>query len=138
MSKTLTEKWKKGELPLGSYHVKDASGRVFIDEYIELLYVDGVERRVFRWGEVIVEVVEAVLTYFEQAKLYVENRDLKEENKNLHSVKNELLTRCHKLKEQLEEANEVIKNMKLCMDDKYDYDCVAEDVDVYLEKWGVK
>ena len=43
-----------------------------------------------------------------------------------------------RLQEQLNEANEVIENMKLCMDDKYDYDCVAEDVDVYLEKWGVK
>lgn len=42
------------------------------------------------------------------------------------------------LQEQLKEANEVIKNMKLCTDDKYDYDCVAEDVDIYLEKWGVK
>lgn len=43
-----------------------------------------------------------------------------------------------RLQEQLNEANEVIENMKLCMDDKYDYDCVAEDVDVYREKWGVK
>lgn len=64
----------------------------------------------------------------------------------------ELVTKCHilneanmnlentvgELGEQLKEANEVIKNMKLCMDDKYDYDCVAEGVDVYLEKWGVK
>lgn len=43
-----------------------------------------------------------------------------------------------KFGEQLKEANEVIENMKLCMDDKYDYDCVAEDVDIYLKKWGVK
>ena len=43
-----------------------------------------------------------------------------------------------RLQEQLKEANEVINNMKLCMNDKYDYDCVAEDVDVYREKWGVK
>lgn len=42
------------------------------------------------------------------------------------------------LQEQLTEANEVIENMKLCMDDKYDYDCVADDVDIYLRKWGVK
>lgn len=42
-----------------------------------------------------------------------------------------------RLQEQLNEANEVIKNMKSCMDDKYDYDCVAEDVDIYLEKWKV-
>lgn len=43
-----------------------------------------------------------------------------------------------RLQEQLKEANEVIKNMKLCMDDKYDYDSVAEDVDTYLERYGVK
>jgi hypothetical protein len=60
---TLTEKWKKRELELGSYYVKDASGRVFIDEYIELLYVEGVEGKVFRWGEVIVEVVARVPSY---------------------------------------------------------------------------
>lgn len=43
-----------------------------------------------------------------------------------------------RLAAQIKEANEVIENMKLCMDDKYDYDCVAEDVDIYIEKWGVK
>ena len=100
MSEELTEKWKKKELQLGSYYVKDASGRVFIDEYIELCYVKDVERKVFRWEEVIVEVVSRVPSYFEFAKLYVENRDLKEENKNLHNLKNELLEKIEELKDE--------------------------------------
>ena len=65
MSKELTEKWKKRELPLGSYYVKDASGRVFIDEYIELYYIEGVERKVFRYEVVIVEVVERVPSHYQ-------------------------------------------------------------------------
>ena len=85
-------------------------------------------------------------------KLYVENRDLKEENENLHSVKNELLTRCHKLREQLKEANDLLLGFldeNICSFDhngycqehsstEPDYRCIQQQLKWYFKKYEVK
>lgn len=93
MSKELTEKWKKRELPLGSYYVKDASGRVFIDEYIELFYVEDVERKVFRYEAVIVEVVERVPSHYQFSQMVKKVDELEKE-------KAELLEKIEELKDE--------------------------------------
>lgn len=83
MSKELTEKWKKRELPLGSYYVKDASGRVFIDEYIKIVYGDDVEPTVFRYEEVIVEVVARVPSHYQFSQMVKKVDELEKENAEL-------------------------------------------------------
>lgn len=138
MSKTLTEKWKDGELIFGkTYWCSDDEGNV-----TELVLVSNNR---FYERALGIEVIKDVKEVLAPVPSYEELRE-KEVIYNTTSRCNETLlweneslkNKVGKLKEQLKEANEVINNMKLCMNDKYDYDCVAEDVDVYREKWGVK
>ena len=130
MIKELTEKWKNGKLPLGSYHVKDASGRVFIDEYIEILCGD-VERRVFRWEEVIVEVVACVPS---------------------HDQFSQMVKKVKKLEKQLKEANNLLLGFldeNICSFDhngycqehsspEPDYRCIQQQLKWYFKKYEVK
>lgn len=136
---TLTEQWKSGTLKDGFYFVKE-NDEIFVsicsNHYLLQVLND-------------CEVLAPVPTYEEWEELQESNDGLSklmfkslmnrfvkadEERERLEKENSELTTKCN----QLKEADEVIKNMKLCMDDKYDYDCVAEDVDIYLEKWGVR
>lgn len=129
MSKELTEQFFKATLKAGTYYVLDDKGNVDIDYY-------GGDN--FQWT-VVKEVLASVPTYNEWEELQESNDGLSK--LMFKSLMNRFVKadeERERLEEQLKEANEVIENMKLCMDDKYDYDCVAEDVDVYLEKWGVK
>lgn len=96
MSKELTEKWKKRELALGSYYVKDASGRVFIDEYIKIVYGDDVEPTVFRYEEVIVEVVARVPSHYQFVELTEKVKKVDE----LEKEKAELLEKIEVLKDE--------------------------------------
>jgi hypothetical protein len=132
MSETLTEQWKNGELKDGWYYI------LFTNE--KLIGIDGCTDSVF-WhtDNKILKVLTPVPTYEEWEELQESNDGLSK--LMFKSLMNRFVKadeERERLEEQLKEANEVIENMKLCMDDKYDYDCVAEDVDIYLEKWGVK
>lgn len=111
MTKTLTKQWREGKLPRGHYYCK--------------LYYNDFEPR----------IQECVKSRYD-SKSCIPMSCGCEGEEVLAPVPS--YDEYKRLQEQLSEANEVIENMKLCMDDKYDYDCVAEDVDIYLEKWGVK
>lgn len=142
MSKELTEKWEKRELELGSYYVKDASGRVFIDEYIELLYGD-VKRKVFRYEEVIVEVVSHVPTY-------AEFKDLMSNLQYIDKCR-ELTEKVEKLEKQLKEANDLLLGFldeNICSFDNNgycqehsstepDYRCIQQQLKWYFKKYEV-
>ena len=132
MTEIFTEQWKSGTLREGWYYLSIIPNKKCID------YFTGQDfERYNEWA------IEEVLTFIPS---YEELEELRESSDGLSKLMfKSLMNRFVKadeererLEEQLKEANEVIENMKLCMDDKYDYDCVAEDVDIYLEKWGVK
>ena len=85
MTKTLTEKWRDGELEEDFYYVKSkhfSGGEI---DYYHVLH-SGIKYWSGCEDEDIEEVLDVVPSYFEYAKLYVENRDLKEENESLKNV----------------------------------------------------
>ena len=113
MSKSLTEQWKDGELPNGSYYVKDWDGT--IDRFLaqnKILWRDSNNPI---YASERIEVLEPVPSY----------------------------EKVQKLKEQIEEANECIK-------DKYLWTCSACSrlgscmscgngyFGRYIKKWGVE
>lgn len=93
MSKELTERWKNGELTVGLYYVKGATGIVFIDDYIEIWCVDTVERKGFRYEDVIVEVVERVPSHYQFSQMVKKVEELEKE-------KAELLEKIEELKDE--------------------------------------
>ena len=144
MSKELTEKWNDRDLPNGLYYVKEFDGKIYrFEARGGILWRDS-NNPVYASERI--EVLAPVPRYDEYEelvrkanKLDIIMSDTTTNPLDCMQIEIDNLNRqIERLQEQLEEANEVINNMKLCMDDKYDYDCVAEDVDVYIEKWGVK
>lgn len=112
MTKTLTEQWRNEELPIDLYYIIDKLGRETIgnDCGIRDMMVDA-----FNGGNIFIkEVLSPVPSYDEYQKL----------------------------QEQLNEANEVIKKY-MTLGNWYDFynegpGMVADDMQKYLEKWGVK
>lgn len=165
MSEELTEKWKKKELPLGSYYVKDASGRVFIDEYIQLCYVKDFELKVFRWEEVIVEVVERVPSHYQFSQMVKKVDELTTKCNQLKQENSELVQKIHilnesnvnlentvgKFGEQLKEANDLLLGFldeNICSFDhngycqehsstEPDYRCIQQQLKWYFKKYEV-
>lgn len=138
MSKELTEQWWNGTLNGGIYYLLLRDGTTVKDKTV---YIVGEKQ--FRWHyssfDFVKEVLAPVPSYDEWAELQEASDGLsKTMFKSLMDRFVKADEERERLEEQLKEANEVIENMKLCMDDKYDYDCVAEDVDIYLEKWGLR
>ncbi|MBO7712636.1 MAG: hypothetical protein J6S85_03985 [Methanobrevibacter sp.] len=123
MTKTLTEKWKDGELPSSddehnwlSYYIMFKDGSTYSDSYWR-----------GQWGTAdrnyIKEVLAPVLTY--------------DEYKDIEKGYIELCRECRRLQEQLKEANELLKeygteslweSLSLSCDEAYEY----------CKKWGVK
>lgn len=133
MSKELTEQWRNGTLKEGWYYLL-----YDIDESdSDCDYWNG-----YAWHfdyPPAIEVLAPVPSYDEWEELQEASDGLsKTMFKSLMDRFVKADEERERLEEQLKEANEVIENMKLCMDNKYDYDCVAEDVDIYLEKWGLR
>ena len=112
MTKTLTKKWKDGELPVGSYYIKLVGDVERVDFFGGLKW-----ERTKDFG--IEEVLAPVPSFDEFQRLQDENK---------------------KLKEQIDDANEVIKGFPQ-LKDFYTWGygegskIIAEK---YLEKWGVK
>lgn len=109
MTKSLTEQWKNGTLPFGMYYVKSTYGDIRTDETV---YLVGKKRYRWRYTDIccLEEVLAPVPTYDECQLMESE----------------EVLT----LKEQLKEANKIIK--KLYKESGNPIGCD------YLEKWDVK
>lgn len=152
MSEELTEKWKKKELPLGSYYVKDASGRVFIDEYIQLCYVKDLELKVFRWEEVIVEVVERVPSHYQFSQTVKKVDELVQKMHILNEANMNLENTIGKFGEQLKEANDLLLGFldeNVCSFDhngycqehsstEPDYRCIQQQLKWYFKKYEVE
>lgn len=139
MSKELTEQQKSGKLKTGHYYFKTKKNDVkigFLYKGFKCPY-DGKYNTI----NDVVEVLAPIPTYEEWEELQESNDGLSK--LMFKSLMNRFVKadeERERLEEQLKEANEVIKNMKVYMNDQYDYDydCVAEDVDTYIEKWDVK
>ena len=90
MTKTLTEKLRDGELEEGFYYVKYKDYLGAEIDYYHVLH-SGIKYWSGCEDEDVEEILDTVPSYFEYAKLYVENRDLKEENENLKNVIKEVM-----------------------------------------------
>lgn len=113
MTKTLTEQWKDGTLPDDCYYILTENGHIRKDRTCFYSHTD------------------------EQCFCFTPNKDIKEVLEPVPSYEE-----CKKLQEQLKEANEVIKKY-MDLGNWNDYynkhlDMVADDMQKYLEKWGVK
>lgn len=127
MTKSLTEKWKDGELIFGkTYWCSDDEGNV-----AKLVLVN--KNRFYEWtlGAEVTKDVKEVLA---PVPSYKQLTDMDEELKSLACKNDTLAMENGKLQEQLKEANEIIlwhaittgatSNTGLCRN--------------YLSKWGVK
>ena len=117
---TLTEEWKKGELPEGYYYVKD--GENMIAEYIDgYFYNDGLPMTSFSGG--VDKVLAKVPTYSEYLALQSDSlaknegaeivAELKKIVKDLKAEKSVLLTENRILNEQLKEVCKKHISLKL-------------------------
>ena len=125
MNKTLTEKWKDGELKEGEYYCK----------ITESPYIERVHLPCLGDSEFVIEVLSPVLTY--------------DEYKDIEKGYIEICHECRRLQEQLKEANELIKAYAtpievlrktegnlIITETKLYYDPIKSQE--YLNKWGVK
>ena len=143
MTKTLTEQWREGKLPENTYYVQFICGRYGIYEFEQfkgfgfdndLAYIKEVLAPVPSYDE-YEDILQQNVNQESAIETYIEEiQRLQDENK--------------KLKEHIEEANEVIKNTKQITGNidlsQFDYehrrkiDGITMETDSYLEKWGVK
>lgn len=124
VSKTLTEKWEKGELPSGWYYVKNEFGNIFPTDYSEDYdYIsDTVIKDFFTEVSEIKEVVEPVPSYEEWKASEKYNKHLEEiikiyERKDKQATEtsiayNELAEENAQLKERNESLNN--RDINLC------------------------
>lgn len=134
MTKSLTEKWKEGELEWGLYYVKTKKDApLFCGEITEMSLEE----------EITVSQDEKVESVLAPVPSYEEYKELLDLN-----VYEKLQKENKKLQEQLAEANKVIKSYADCdkwtnpkqilfIDDRTDL--INEELaSKYLKKWGVK
>lgn len=133
MTKTLTEQWREGTLPIGNYYIRvKEQGEEKIIDY----KIDG--SAFFYDQNVLLEIVEPVPSYDEYQGL-LSDQLAKNEATEINA---ELEHKMERLQEQLNEANEVIKDYDyyepvLTNEGKYlRYE--PNSAKAYLEKWGVK
>ena len=126
MTKTLTEQWRNGTLPLNHYYVERKTGSVFIDNTV-VHFDERIPFARLHWEEDIKEVLAPVPTYDQFSQLV-------------------------KKVEQLEEANKLLLDFKseypCCFDHQGycqvhdscdgDYKCIQKDLKLYFERYGVK
>jgi len=74
MTKTLTEQWKDGELPIGHYYVKRKNGMVFIDNTI--LQFDEMPITKLAWSDKTEEVLAPVPSYEQFIGLMDDSKEL--------------------------------------------------------------
>lgn len=115
---TLTEQWKKGELPFGYYYVETADGWQVIDRY----YRDCVDYDTYEYGNVwevlfedtILEVLAPVPNYDEYLTM-----------KDCAKMVFEAAERETKLKELLKECRE---KLKYCVRETYELQTKIDEV----------
>lgn len=108
MTKSLTEQWKDGELPVGTYYILDSEGQAVIDKSVCIGEL---------WDNTdIKEVLAPVPSYDDVKEMSQKIERLKFDNEALEMAHNEgkeinaeLVQKMHTLEQQLAEANEVIK-----------------------------
>lgn len=118
MTKTLTEQWNDGTLPRGGYYIKLLDGSIKQTNYDNISKTFDTE--LFQYSVSVKEVLAPVPGFVQYQGLMDDSREL---DKAYDKIK--------RLQEQLKEANEVIiyaNNLA----DAYD------EIEKYLEKWGVK
>lgn len=123
MTKSLTEQWREGKLPIGKYYIKikwwGCDGKWHYEKEEDIDYFDGDWR--FYQDDAVAEVLSPVPSYDEHKRL----------------------------QEQLNDANETIKEaqelcpdknvMLMCNPARPSFGMMTNDVlTKYLEKWGVK
>lgn len=112
---TLTEQYKKGELPYGYYYIKTISGGEVIDRY----YRDCTDYDLCEYGDVwenrfedeILEVIAPVPSY--------------EEWKELSKQRNRLIRDINGLAYIQEENQQLKELLKECRDDVYNYQYIC-------------
>lgn len=127
MTKSLTEKWKDGELPEGTYYVMFLCGRYGTYEF-EKFKGFGFDNDL----AYIKEVLAPVPSYDEYKKMDSELKEL--------ACKNDSLSmECGKLQEQLKEANKVVKLsiQYLTQNTLVSTEGVIIAGEKYLKKWGI-
>lgn len=137
MTKTLTEQWREGKLPENTYYVQFICGRYGVYEF-EQFKGFGFDNDLAYIKEVIAPVPS-----------YEEWKELKEQRDWYETRNYERAALINKLREQLNEANKLIKECK----NKIEWnkviltsyppkegisDYLYSKVNDYLEKWGVK
>ena len=148
MTKSLTEKWKDGELPEGEYFVITT----WSDEIRPLSFYGDCfsDTEVPLDNSVIVEVLSAVPSYYEYKELETKCHQLKKEL-DIYKRAIERTDRIEKclnqegqiknLQEQLKEANNVIKKyMSVVFEIRSEEEnpTVLQLAFDYLKRWGVK
>lgn len=136
MSKELTEQWRKGTLPRGYYYYKTKVGvKVIGYQCFGLKYP-------YDYNHNTIDSVKEVLA---PVPAYDQFVDLTEKANQF----SQMVTKCHRLEQQLEEAEEVIRlyfkntqkatHQSLGMNDGYYKKAFMHTVaKEYLEKYGVK
>ena len=152
MTKSLTEKWKDGELEDGYYYTNKVvypETYPSCDEHI----VESIDLYCFDYGfdddEDICEVLAPVPSYEEYKELVRKTDELDYQIKAQKEVADKLNQeqKVKKLEQQLAEANEALKELvgfgvvtektKAEYEDPDDWECTCV-ADEYLDKWDIK
>ena len=103
MTKTLTEQWRKGTLPLGTYYILNING----DEEIDMSVAVGE-----LWNNTDLKEVLAPVPSYEKVKEMSQKIErLEFDNEALEMVYNESVTKCNQLEKKLEIATKTLKEI---------------------------
>ena len=132
MTKSLTEKWKDGELPIGHYYVKRKNGMVFIDNTI--LQFDEMPITKLAWSDKTEEVLAPVPSYDEYKELVKKVELLEFDNDVLNSVADQQDDKLIAMDKKMAEMRKQIMQANKCIKHCSAHPCCEK----YLKKWGVK
>ena len=138
MSKELTEKWKNSELPEDCYYILDKNGHIRKER---TCYYSHTEEQCFCFmsNKDIEEVIEPVPSYDEYKELTQKVGRLELDSEAQDQVITHLQDENKKLKEQIDEANELIKiATPLFGFGSEKADAELSNFKRYLIRWGVK
>ena len=119
MNKTLTEKWKDGELKEGEYYCK----------ITESPYIERVHLPCLGDAGLVIEVLAPVPSY-DECQTLENNCEI------LHAFWKGAKEKIDKLQEQLKEYEECLIAIRDRGTEK-DFDCILS-ADIVLQKWGLK
>ena len=141
MTKSLTEQWKDGELPVGTYYILDSDGQAVIDKSVCIGEL---------WDNTDIKEVLAPVpnyqTWKEFQQHFVDKTELEVKLKEAYEQLEQASIKVVELQEQLKEANEVIQLNtflnRFTLDittDRFGNECKTfKPSDVYCRKYGLK